>query len=95
MAKINTFIPEPKEEYNIENNYRFNTYDEILNCGKIDSIYISTLNNTHADIIIKAAQAKKNILCEKPVTTNYSDTVKVFEELNTDLPLKKLEELKV
>jgi len=70
------------EEYNIENNYRFNTYDEILNCGKIDSIYISTLNNTHADIIIKAAQAKKNILCEKPVTTNYSDTVKVFEELN-------------
>ena len=70
------------EKHNIENDFRFNTYDEILSCDKIDSIYISTLNNTHADIIIKTAQAKKNILCEKPVTTNYSDAVKVFEILN-------------
>ena len=70
------------DQYSIENNFRFNTYDEILNCNEINSIYISTLNNTHADIIIKAAKAKKNILCEKPVTTNYLDTVKVFEELN-------------
>ena len=70
------------DQYSIENNFRFNTYDEILNCNEINSIYISTLNNTHADIVIKAAKAKKNILCEKPVTTNYLDTVKVFEELN-------------
>ena len=70
------------DQYNIKNKFRFNSYDEILNCSEINSIYISTLNNTHADIIIKAAQAKKHILCEKPVTTNYLDTVKVFEELN-------------
>ena len=70
------------DQHNIENNFRFSTYNEILNCKEINSIYISTLNNTHADIAIKAAKAKKNILCEKPVTTNYSDTVKVFEELN-------------
>ena len=50
------------EAHNIENNFRFNNYDEILNCSKIDSIYISTLNNTHADIVIKAAQAKKYIV---------------------------------
>ena len=70
------------EQYNIENKFRFNSYDEILNCNEINSIYISTLNNTHAEIIIKAAKAKKNILCEKPVTTSYSDTVKVFDTLN-------------
>ena len=70
------------EQYNIENNFKFNNYDEILSCNEINSIYISTLNNTHADIVIKAAKAKKNILCEKPVTTNYLDTIKVFEEFN-------------
>ena len=70
------------KQYNIENKFRFNSYDEILNCNEINSIYISTLNNTHAEIIIKAAKAKKNILCEKPVTTSYSDTVKVFDTLN-------------
>ena len=47
------------EQYNIENKFRFNSYDEILNCNEINSIYISTLNNTHAEIIIKAAKAKK------------------------------------
>ena len=70
------------DHYNIKNKFRFETYDEILNCSEINSIYISTLNNTHADIVIRAAQAKKNILCEKPVTTNYQDTVEVFNELN-------------
>ena len=70
------------EEYNIENNFRFNTYDEILNCGKINSIYISTLNNTHADIVIKAAQAKKNILCEKPnINVNLNDKILIGKNL--------------
>ena len=50
------------DQHNIENNFRFSTYDEILNCKEINSIYISTLNNTHADITIKAAHSKKNIL---------------------------------
>ena len=31
--------------------YQFNSYDEILKCKEIDNIYISTLNNTHLDII--------------------------------------------
>ena len=69
-------------EYSIKDSYRFNSYDEILSCSDINSIYISTLNNTHSDIIIKTIDAQKNILCEKPVTTNYSDTMKVFNELN-------------
>ena len=70
------------DKYNIEEKFRFSSYDEILKCKEINSIYISTINNTHSDLIIKAAQAKKNVICEKPVTTKYSDTIKVFEELN-------------
>ena len=70
------------DKFDINKKYRFNFYDEILNCGEINSVYIATLNNTHADIIVKAVKAKKNILCEKPVTTNYQDAKKVFEILN-------------
>ena len=33
----------------------------------VDAVYISTLNNTHAELIIKAIECKKNILCEKPM----------------------------
>ena len=69
------------DKYNIEKKYRYKNYDEILNCNEIDAIYISTLNNTHPEIIIKAVEAKKNILCEKPIATNYYDTIKIFETL--------------
>ena len=65
--------------YNIKNNFRFQTYDEILNCKEINSVYISTLNNSHADIIIRAAKAKKHILCEKPITVSYPEAFNVFE----------------
>ena len=70
------------DKYNIEKKYRYRSYDEILNCNEINAIYISTLNNTHTEIILKAIEAKKNILCEKPIATNYDDTVKIFEKLN-------------
>ena len=70
------------DKHSIEKKYRFNSYDEILNCKAINAIYISTLNNTHQEIIIKAANMKKNVLCEKPVTTNYKDTLKIFEKIN-------------
>ena len=70
------------DKYNIEKKYRFKNYDEILNCKEVNAIYISTLNNTHPEIILKAIEAKKNILCEKPIATNYDDTVKIFEKLN-------------
>ena len=70
------------EKYNIDKKYRYKNYDEILNCNEINAIYISTLNNTHPEIVIKAAEAKKNILCEKPIATNYDDTIKIFETLD-------------
>ena len=70
------------DKYNIEKKYRYNNYDEILNCNEINAVYISTLNNTHPEIIIKAANAKKNILCEKPIATNYDDTTKIFKVLD-------------
>ena len=70
------------DKYNIEKKYRYEHYDEILNCNEINAIYIATLNNTHPEIIIKAAKAKKNILCEKPIATNYDDTIKIFKKLD-------------
>ena len=69
------------EKYSIQEKYRFNSYEDILKCDEINSIYISTLNNTHSKIIMKAIDAQKNILCEKPIATNYEDTVKIFIKL--------------
>ena len=76
--KLNTF----GKRFNILEKYRFNTYESLLNCGEVDSVYISTLNNTHAELIIKSAKAGKNILCEKPMALNEREAKEVFIQLN-------------
>jgi predicted dehydrogenase len=43
---------------------------EELLASDIDAIYIATLPNTHADYSIKALNAGKHVLCEKPATLN-------------------------
>ena len=76
--KLNIF----GENFNIEKKFQFNSYDDLINCKEIDAIYIATLNNSHADLIIKSSQADKGILCEKPMILNDQEMIKVFDELN-------------
>lgn len=45
----------------------------------IEAVYISTPHTSHADNAIAAAEAGKHILCEKPLTVHYKDSVKVIE----------------
>lgn len=42
-------------------------YHEILADKDIDAVFICSSTDTHADLIIESARAKKHIFCEKPV----------------------------
>jgi myo-inositol 2-dehydrogenase / D-chiro-inositol 1-dehydrogenase len=44
--------------------------DEIFGNSKIDAVLICSPTNTHADLVIRAAQAGKHIFCEKPIDHN-------------------------
>ena len=70
------------EKFNIAKNCQFNSYEDLINSEEINAIYISTLNNTHADLIIKIAKAKKAILCEKPMTLTENESKQAFKQLN-------------
>ena len=71
------------KKFNIEKEFQFNTYEELINCNKVDAIYIATLNNTHSNLIVKSAKSKKAILCEKPMSLNTFELKKVFTQLNS------------
>ncbi len=43
-------------------------YHDILQDPEIDAVAICSSTNTHADIIVEAAQAGKHIFCEKPIS---------------------------
>lgn len=64
-----------KKQYNIpeKNVYNYQTFDRIADNPDIDIIYIVLPNGMHAEYAIRAAQAGKHVICEKPMATSVKD----------------------
>ncbi len=67
------------DKYDIHPDFRFDSYDGIINSEHIDAIYISTPHNLHAEWTIKAAGKGKHVLCEKPGAVNLNEGKKIIE----------------
>ncbi|MBR0413143.1 MAG: Gfo/Idh/MocA family oxidoreductase [Eubacterium sp.] len=59
------------EKYNIDKVY--DCADEVFADEDVDIVYIATPHNRHIEQIIKAANSKKHILCEKAITLNSAE----------------------
>jgi predicted dehydrogenase/aryl-alcohol dehydrogenase-like predicted oxidoreductase len=66
------------DEFNIP--LRFADYEKLINNNKVDIVYIGIPHSLHAEWAIKSARAKKHILCEKPLTLNQYEAMRVIEE---------------
>lgn len=65
----------------------FDNYDEFLK-SDINAVYIGSINSNHYEQVVKAAEAGKNILCEKPLamtSAQAEEMVKVCEKNNVHL----------
>jgi predicted dehydrogenase len=61
------------KRYKVESTYSYEEYDQCLQDESIDAIYIALPNALHKDYVLKAAEAGKHILCEKPLAVTVAD----------------------
>ena len=57
----------------------YGSYDELLADGGIEAIYNPLPNHLHVPLSIRAAEAGKHVLCEKPIALDANEARKLIE----------------
>jgi len=56
-----------------QNIYSYDNFDAIKDNPEVDVVYIILPNGLHAEYTVRAAEAGKHVLCEKPMATTVAD----------------------
>ena len=59
--------------------YAHGDYVALLNNGDVDVVYIATPHPMHPEWAIRAAEAGKHVLCEKPIALNAAQAMAIIE----------------
>src|SRR5262249_13927564 len=60
-------------KYGIDRLYSYEQFDECMQSGEIDAVYIALPNHLHAEYAIRAARHGIHVLCEKPMAVTEKD----------------------
>ena len=68
-------VPVWQDKYGIqdENVYNYDNFDEIAKNPDIDVIYVVVPHGLHAEFTIRAANAGKHVICEKPMASTVAE----------------------
>ena len=57
----------------------YGSYEDLLEDARLDAVYVSTPHPQHAEWTVRALEAGKAVLCEKPMGVNYPEVMAMVE----------------
>lgn len=88
LAGIVTGTPSKAEEWSAKYDiaqdsiYNYETFDSIADNPNIDVVYVVLPNGMHAEYTIRAAQAGKHVICEKPMAISVEECEQMIAACN-------------
>lgn len=67
------------EKYGVKALYSYHEYDQLLQSGAIDAVYLATPNWDHVDLAIRTLDAGIHLLLEKPMATTVVDCQRIID----------------
>src|SRR3954454_3559035 len=65
-------------KYKIKYNFSYEQYDECLQSGQVDAVYIALPNHLHQQYSERVARAGVHVLCEKPMAVTEEDCLSMI-----------------
>lgn len=60
-------------EYGVRHLAHYDAFDDLMNSGEVDALYIGLPNTMHRDYAVRAATAGVHVLCDKPMAMTEAD----------------------
>jgi predicted dehydrogenase len=72
-------LKELSAKYDVPSVFSYEQYDDCLNSGLIDAVYIALPNSMHCDFAVRAARAGIHVLVEKPMAVSTEECRQMSE----------------
>ena len=74
--------PAKNEKARSKGIFAYDTYEDVLADERVDLVTVAIPNDSHKEVVIKALEAGKNVICEKPVAMNLKELDEMIAAAN-------------